>query len=208
MTNRSVTIIDYGMGNIWSVKSAFEYLKCDVTVSSEPRIINEAGILILPGVGSFSKAMNTLRKLNLDNAILESVFERKTKFLGICLGMQLLANGSTEDGETEGLKIIDADVDRFLFREVGDRKLPHVGFNQVKIASNSNLFRGISSNSDFYFVHSFRILPTILQGVSTTCDYGIEFLAAFENENIFATQFHPEKSQSNGLKLLDNFLKA
>lgn len=208
MSYPSVTVVDYGMGNIWSVKSALEFLNCKVNVSSDPRLIVDAEAMILPGVGSFRKAMHAIRRLNLEDAILEAVVDRKTKILGICLGMQLMAIKSTEDGETQGLRLISTDVDEFSPNEVGHLKVPHVGFNQVNILNDSTLFHGISGNHDFYFVHSFRMLPSDLHGVLTTCKYGIDFLAAYENKNIFATQFHPEKSQTNGLKLLANFLRA
>ena len=208
MSGQRVTVIDYGMGNIWSVTSALRYLKCEVIVSSDPLAIQEAESLILPGVGSFRKAMNALRDLNLEAPILESVLVRKVKFLGICLGMQLMGIEGTEDGITKGLNLIPSKVEKFSPGEIGERKVPHIGFDQVNSDSGGNLFKGILGNQDFYFVHSYRMIPPDSQGTVSTCDYGIDFLAAYESENLFATQFHPEKSQTNGLKLLDNFLKA
>ena len=203
-----MTVIDYGMGNIWSVTSALRYLKCEAVVSSDPLAIQKAESLILPGVGSFRKAMKALRDLNLEAPIIESALVRRVKFLGICLGMQLMAIDSTEDGITKGLNLIPSKVDKFSLAEITEQKVPHIGFDQVNSDSSGNLFKGISGNQDFYFVHSYRMLPPDSQGIVSTCNYGIEFLAAYENENLFATQFHPEKSQTNGLKLLDNFLKA
>ena len=208
MSGQRVTVIDYGMGNIWSVTSALRYLKCEVVVSSDPFAIQKAESLILPGVGSFRKAMKALRDMNLEAPIIESALVRKVKFLGICLGMQLMGVNSTEDGLTSGLNLIPSKVDKFSPAEIVERKVPHIGFNQVNIDSSGNLFKGISGNQDFYFVHSYRMLPPDSQGIVSTCNYGIDFLAAYESQNLFATQFHPEKSQSNGLKLLDNFLKA
>ena len=208
MSGQRVTVIDYGMGNIWSVTSALRYLKCEVVVSSDPFAIQKAESLILPGVGSFRKAMQALRDMNLQAPIIESALVRKVKFLGICLGMQLMGINSTEDGLTTGLNLIPSKVDKFSPAEIVERKVPHIGFNQVNIDSSGNLFKGISGNQDFYFVHSYRMLPPDSQGIASTCNYGIDFLAAYESENLFATQFHPEKSQSNGLKLLNNFLKA
>jgi imidazole glycerol-phosphate synthase subunit HisH len=208
MSRQRVTIIDYGMGNIWSVTSALRYLNCEVVVSSDPLAIQKAESLILPGVGSFRKAMKALRDMNLEAPIIESALVRKVKFLGICLGMQLMGVNSTEDGLTSGLNLIPSKVDKFSPAEIVERKVPHIGFNQVNIDSSGNLFKGISGNQDFYFVHSYRMLPPDSQGIVSTCNYGIDFLAAYESQNLFATQFHPEKSQSNGLKLLDNFLKA
>ena len=206
MSGQRVTVIDYGMGNIWSVTSALRYLKCEVVVSSDPFAIQKAESLILPGVGSFRKAMKALRDMNLEAPIIESALVRKVKFLGICLGMQLMGVNSTEDGLTSGLNLIPSKVDKFSPAEIVERKVPHIGFNQVNIDSSGNLFKGISGNQDFYFVHSYRMLPPDSQGIVSTCNYGIDFLAAYESQNLFATQFHPEKSQSNGLKLLDNFL--
>lgn len=208
MTNLEVTLIDYGMGNIWSVLSALKYLGCDVIVSSDPSVIKKSKTLLLPGVGSFRKAMKSLQELNLDEAIIESVQGNGNKILGICLGMQLLGSRSSEDGETFGLNLIPASVEEFSLNEVGAFKIPHVGFNQVSSQAEAKLFRGLSGTPDFYFVHSFRMLPIGLSGISATCRYGTDFLAAYENDNIFATQFHPEKSQTNGLMLLRNFLAA
>ncbi len=208
MKKSKVTIIDYGMGNIWSVASALKYLDCEVVISSDAKIIEKAQVLILPGVGSFRRAMEALKLLRLEEAILESALARKIKFLGICLGMQLMGQESTEDGETKGLNLIPAKVDKFTREEVGALKIPHIGFNQVKSPLGTILFRDIPVNQDFYFVHSFKMLPISLAGMTSHCSYGIDFLAAYENENLFATQFHPEKSQANGLKLLQNFLNA
>ena len=208
MSNVKVTLIDYGMGNIWSVISALKYLDCDVTVSSDPLVIKEAETLLLPGVGSFRKAMESLQELHLDEAIIESIQNDGNKILGICLGMQLLGSKSSEDGETVGLNLIPAPVEEFSMKDAGTNKIPHIGFNQVKSRAEARLFQGLPENPDFYFVHSFRMLPSNLSGKSATCRYGTDFLAAYENDNVFATQFHPEKSQTNGLMLLRNFLAA
>jgi glutamine amidotransferase len=203
-----VTIIDYGMGNIWSVISALKYLGCAVEVSSEPNKIMHAETLLLPGVGSFRKAMQSLRNLKLDEAIIKSVKEDQRKILGICLGMQLLGSMSSEDGETLGLNLISAPVEEFTSQELLSVKIPHIGFNQVSSDPHSKIFRDLPEDPDFYFVHSYRMMPVNLPGKSATCNYGNNFLAAYEDENVFATQFHPEKSQTNGLILLRNFLAA
>ena len=152
--------------------------------------------------------MESLRNLKLDQAIIESVQGDGNKILGICLGMQLLGSKSSEDGETVGLNLIPASVEEFSINEVGAFKIPHIGFDQVSSQSEAKLFQGLPGAPDFYFVHSFRMLPSGLSGISATCRYGIDFLAAYEDNNIFATQFHPEKSQTNGLMLLRNFLAA
>jgi glutamine amidotransferase len=204
--NVRVTIVDYGIGNLWSVRSALRYLGHDSVVSSTPSEVAQADALILPGVGSFRKAMLALRSSQLDEAILEAVTGKHRKILGICLGMQLLAMRGTEDGETAGLGLISTDVERFDSEAMGRLKVPHIGFNKVCSEDQSVLFQGIASSADFYFVHSYRLLADGLSGRHGFCHYGQDFLAAYEHENIFATQFHPEKSQTNGLKLLKNFL--
>jgi len=208
MNKNRVTIIDYGMGNIWSVVSALKYLSCEVEVSSDPDKIINSETLLLPGVGSFRKAMNSLRNLKLDEAIIKSVIDGQKKILGICLGMQLLGTMSSEDGETLGLNLIPAPVGEFSFQELHPIKIPHIGFNQVTSDPNSKMFKNLPKDPDFYFVHSYRMMPGNLIGKSAICNYGNEFLAAYENENVYATQFHPEKSQTNGLVLLKNFLAA
>lgn len=206
MKCKNVTIVDYGMGNIWSVTSALEYLNCKVLVSSDPTAILASETLILPGVGSFRKAMLSLQSLGLEKAIYDSVTAHGSKILGICLGMQLLGSSSTEDGETRGIGLINTKVDLFNPDEIGANKVPHVGFNTVTPDTGSILFKQLPKNPDFYFVHSYRMLTDGLEGISATCNYGSIFLAAYEEKNIFATQFHPEKSQTNGLILIKNFL--
>ncbi len=203
-----VVIVDYGIGNIWSVDSALRYLGAEPNVSGDPEIVAEADAIVLPGVGSFYKAMQALNKLGLTAALRESVLVRKRKILGICLGMQMMAERGVEDSECPGLGFIPGAVERFSHEELGMLKLPHIGFNQVTSTPRSKLFEGITPSVDFYFVHSYRLLTEGMPGELSICNYGIEFLAAYEHENIFATQFHPEKSQTNGLRLLSNFLAA
>lgn len=206
MKNCHITIIDYGMGNIWSVLSALRYLGCTPTISSDPSEVVRAEALVLPGVGSFRKAMATLRQTGLDHAIVDTVKTRGKKILGICLGMQLMGSRGSEDGDAQGLGLIPNPVDMFTIQEIGANKIPHIGFDQVRSGLDARLFRGLPDVADFYFVHSYRMLPEGLSGKTATCVYGTEFLAAYEQDNIYATQFHPEKSQTNGLVLLKNFL--
>lgn len=206
--SQTVTVIDYGMGNIQSVLNALNFLGFESKLSSNPEDILNSEILILPGVGAFRKAMESLQNLGLDDAIKVASLERKTKILGICLGMQLFAESSSEDGYTEGLGLISGHVERFTQAEVLGNKIPHVGFDQVWVNRESRLMSNVSNGSDFYFVHAYRLLNSNVEGIPMVCNYGSEFLAAYENGNIFATQFHPEKSQTNGLKLLSNFLEA
>ena len=150
--------------------------------------------------------MKKLKKLGLDE-IIKSKVKQKSKILGICLGMQLLGTSSTEDGATDGLKLIPSNVDTFTRDNLSEKKIPHVGFNEVQSLPESQLFQSLSSKCDFYFVHSYRMLPIQGVGISATCKYIDNFMAAYEKDNIFGTQFHPEKSQTNGLTLLENFLK-
>lgn len=206
--SQTVTIIDYGMGNIRSVLNALNFLGFQSKLSSNPEEVVNSELMILPGVGAFRKAMESLQSLGLDKAIKEAVLVRKTKILGICLGMQLLAESSSEDGYTDGLGLIRGHVERFTEAEVLGNKIPHVGFDQIWANRESQLLSNISNGSDFYFVHAYRLLNSNVEGIPMFCKYGGEFLAAYENGNIFATQFHPEKSQTNGLKLLSNFLEA
>jgi imidazole glycerol-phosphate synthase subunit HisH len=206
MNASSITVIDYGMGNLWSVLNALRYLGSNPIISSDPEDVLRADMLLLPGVGSFRKAMSSLKKNGLNQAIVEAVQNKGTKILGICLGMQLLGESSTEDGNTIGLGLISAEVDKFSLEEVGANKIPHIGFDEVQSQQDSILFRGLKNFSDFYFVHSYRLPPITTVGKCALCTYGVDFLAAYEKDNVFATQFHPEKSQTNGLILLKNFL--
>lgn len=195
------------MGNLWSVHSAVSYLGYNPIISSSRQVIENANSLILPGVGSFRSAMQALQDSGLDKAILESISNKQHKILGICLGMQLLAMHSTEGGETKGLGLIPTKVERFDHKISDNLKVPHIGFNEVRSEEQSILFKDISQSSAFYFVHSYCLHPDNFNGLNAICHYGQDFLAAYEYENIFATQFHPEKSQTNGLKLLKNFLE-
>jgi len=203
-----VVIVDYGMGNLWSVQSAINYLGANTIITEDPIVVARADALVLPGVGSFYEAIRTLKLRGLSDALFEAVRIRQRKILGICLGMQLFAEKGTEDGDCDGLSFIRGTVERFSREELGPLKVPHIGFNHVHAGPQSRLFQGLVSPSDFYFVHSYRLLARGLTGELGLCNYGVEFLAAYEKGNIFATQFHPEKSQTNGLRLLKNFLAA
>ena len=206
MKTQTVTIIDYGMGNLWSIVNALQCLGCNPEISNDPIEIHNADALLLPGVGSFKKAMFALKENKLDQAIVDAVKIKGSKILGICLGMQLLGTDSTEDGFTSGLGLICNGVDKFSNRNIENYKIPHVGFNLVHSHPEASLFKGLPQAADFYFVHSYRMLANGLSGIPATCNYGDIFLASYEQDNIFATQFHPEKSQTNGLLLLQNFL--
>ena len=199
----NIVIVDYGMGNIKSISSTLKYLGVnDVALSTDYKMLKSADKIILPGVGSFAKAMHQIKDKKLDVILQELVVEDKKPLLGICLGMQLLGLSSTEDGINPGLAFVKGVILKF---DNAQLKVPHVGFNQVKIQSGSRLYEGLPENPDFYFTHSYRMLSNadINQSV---CDYGGEFVASFECGNIAGVQFHPELSQNNGLQLLRNFI--
>lgn len=206
MKRKTITIIDYGMGNIRSLSNAFTYLEAKVKITNKFDVIKKSEILILPGVGSFPRAMNIIKKNGIHEAIYESL-KRGNFLFSICLGMQLLGSESTEERITKGLCIVKNKVDRFTKNETKKKEIPHVGFNKVKYYNSSKLFNGITNNSDFYFVHSYRMIKEKISNNFSITNYGTDFLSYFNINNVYATQFHPEKSQANGLKLLNNFLK-
>ena len=198
-----VVIVDYGMGNIRSIVCTLNYLNVhDIIVSDSLKEFESAERIILPGVGNFSKAINQIRAKNLDDYLQSVVIDQKKPLLGICLGMQLLGLSSSEQGYNTGLGCVDGVVTKFDNATV---KVPHVGFNQVKVNANSKLFEGIADGADFYFTHSYRMHADedINQSL---CNYQDDFVAGFEVGNICGVQFHPELSQYNGLRLLKNFL--
>jgi len=205
----TTAIIDYGMGNIGSVVGAVQHLGYDVIVSDNPEFIKNQRSLILPGVGSFFSAMAALTSGGLDKSLQCAVLERGAKILGICLGMQLLAESGTEGGGTKGLGLAPGRVDR-LVTEESDAKQLHIGFSSVNYHTAGQLLRGIPSGTDFYFVHEYRLAPEHFDSSWTVglTDHSERFVALFERDNVFGVQFHPEKSQTNGLALLKNFLEA
>ena len=189
----TVAIIDYGVGNLRSVVNAFNYIGAKPELVSDPQRIFSYQKILLPGVGSFRHAMEKIRKAGLDKALHEHVLKNKTPVLGICLGMQILGNRSTEDGETKGLGFISCEVERFDFSFPENRqlKIPHVGFNSVKSIKESKLFRGLTGEPDYYFTHSYRMQCNNSDVVAGICNYGEDFVAAIEYGHIAATQFHP-----------------
>jgi glutamine amidotransferase len=198
-----IVIADYGMGNIKSIVSTLNYLGVEnIVVSDDFNVLRSADKIILPGVGSFGNAMVKIKENKLDLYLREIVVENNKPLLGICLGMQLLGNSSTEDGFNEGLGFVNAYCDKFDNSNV---KVPHVGFNQVKIDNSLKLYAGFESPSDFYFTHSYK-MNSEDQINQSYCHYESDFIASFEYKNIAGTQFHPELSQTNGLKLLKNFI--
>lgn len=199
----NVAIVDYGMGNIKSLISTFNYLKVDnVFVTCELKELEKADRIVLPGVGSFGKAMNQIKTKSIDKTLKTLVIENNKPLLGICLGMQLLGLSSTENGFNKGLEYVNGVITRF---NSNGYKVPHVGFNQVKVNENSKLFFGINNFADFYFTHSYRMHSNDNINQSL-CSYQDDFIASFELDNVCGVQFHPELSQSNGLRLLKNFI--
>lgn len=195
-----IAVINYNMGNISSVKNAFRRIGADVRVTSNARVISNAKALVLPGVGAYKDAYKNLIKLNLIKVLKENV--RKKVFLGICLGMQLLFEYSLENGKNKGLGILKGYVEK-IPQVV---KVPHIGWNQLKILKkNSKIFSGIKEGDNFYFDHSYYVIPGNKYVVSSITDYGIEIAASIEHDNIYGVQFHPEKSSTGGLRLLENF---
>jgi glutamine amidotransferase len=193
------------MGNVRSVHNALDLLGIDAVVTAEPGVIASAERLILPGVGAFGDAMANLRSRGLVEVLSREVLEKRKPFLGICLGMQLVAKLSSEHGKHDGLGWFDADVVRFDLPHDG-LKVPHMGWNDINPHLAHPLLRGLRADQFvFYFVHSFHVVCRDPEDVVATCTYGYPFAAAIGRDNIFATQFHPEKSQDNGLQILRNF---
>lgn len=200
-----VAVIDYGMGNLGSVRRAFEALSSEVFVAERPDSLHNAQRIVLPGVGSFKEGMDRLSKNGWTLAIREQVLEFGKPFLGICLGMQLLAKSGTEGEETAGLGLIDGEVIRLDALGCALR-IPHVGWNAVTLNKTNSLFAGIPEETDFYFVHSYAFRPASIDHVLAFTDYGMPIVAAIGREHIFGAQFHPEKSSKAGFRVLENFL--
>jgi glutamine amidotransferase len=192
-----IAIVDYGAGNLVSVKKALDWLGQDCAITSDPEQVARAAKVVLPGVGHFASTA-ALTRAGLRDAIAEAI-GRGTPFLGICVGMQWMFKGSQESPETLGLSVLDGECERFP----ASVKSPHVGWNQLEVASSSRLLRGMPSSSFVYFTHSFR--APVGDTTVACCEYGGRFSAAVERDHLFGVQFHPEKSGETGLKLLGNF---
>jgi len=200
-----IGIIDYGMGNILSISNAVEYLGYEFGLIKKPQDFSKFNKLILPGVGAFQDCIKNLRKNGLIDFLSDEVIEKKKPILGICLGMQVMAKLSYEGDYSEGLGWFDAEVE--IIKPIRkELKIPHIGWNYLKFDSESFLFRNVPSDSSFYFVHSYYMHCFNPNDVIATCFYGTEITAAVHKKNIVATQFHPEKSQGIGLKVLENFI--
>ena len=198
-----ISIIDYGMGNIKSIKNIFSRFNCDINIVSNYSDFKDSDAIVLPGVGAFGEAMRNLNALNIINDLKKVVIDKKVPTLGICLGMQLLADSSEENGYHEGLGFIPGQVKKINVSE--KLHLPHVGWNSTTKKGSCSLFNDIANNSCFYYVHSFHYVCD-KKFITAITDYENDIVAAIRYENIFGVQFHPERSQSNGLKLIKNFL--
>ncbi|PHV71019.1 imidazole glycerol phosphate synthase subunit HisH [Sporanaerobium hydrogeniformans] len=203
-----IAIVDYGMGNLKSVYKAFYSLGLEAEITSSPERVLKAEKVVLPGVGAFRDAISELNRTGLGEAVCE-VAQKGTPLLGICLGMQLLFNKSYEYGEYEGLKLLPGEIVKFKPENMVDEagvslKVPHMGWNNLNFLKNAPLFEGLKEGDSVYFVHSYY-LETMADVVSATTDYGTTIAVAAQKDNIFATQFHPEKSGTVGLHILKNF---
>ncbi len=202
-----IAIIDYNMGNLQSVLNAFRLLGEQVVTTQKKEDLEAAKAIVLPGVGSFKDGMQNLEKLGLVSILEEEVLNKRKPFLGICLGMQLLATTGTEYGNYKGLGWVKGVVD--MIRPADNSyKIPHMGWNSVDIKKHEGLFKDIEQGSVYYFVHSYSLQPDSSEKdiVTSTCWHGQEIVASLEKDNIFGVQFHPEKSQGAGLKVLENFI--
>jgi imidazole glycerol-phosphate synthase subunit HisH len=203
---KTVAIVDYGLCNLDSVARAVEECGGVSKITDNAIVLREASHIILPGVGAFADAMGQLRRRELDGVLPELVLDRAVPFLGICLGMQLMASRGHEGGETAGLRLIEGEVRR-LEPDGPRTRIPHVGWNEVEAARESPLFRGIPDRKDFYFVHSYHFICRREENVLARTSYCGAFVSALcAGTNIFGVQFHPEKSQKPGFQLLRNFI--
>ena len=208
-----IAVIDYGSGNLKSAAKALEVVASNINknfkivVTSDPKIIKQSGKIVLPGQGSFRDCYLGIKRISgLDEALNEFVLEKKKPILGICVGMQLFAKTGYEFQETKGFGWIDAEV-RKINNMNKKIKIPHMGWNEIEFKKDCFLFSGIQNKSHFYFIHSYEFITKQKDCVVATTNYGNSIIISVEKENIVGTQFHPEKSQKNGLKILENFLK-
>jgi imidazole glycerol-phosphate synthase subunit HisH len=205
----NVTIVDYNSGNISSVKNSFKEVakdKSSIEVTSDLNKIKSSDKVILPGQGSFKSCINALNKINgLTDTLNEFAINNKKPLLGICVGLQMFADIGYEETETKGLGWISGKVSK-IDNQNGKFKLPHIGWNQINIEKESKIFKDIENSSHMYFVHSYEFIPKDKSVISATTDYSSKIVCSIEKENIFGTQFHPEKSDKIGLKMIENFL--
>ena len=198
-----VLVVDYGMGNVKSIQNALVRLGCAVMTSDRAEDIMSADAIILPGVGAFGEAMANINARNIALSLSKAVKDNRIPLLGICLGMQLLADESEEHGSNKGLSLIPGKVHRIKVKQ--DLRLPHIGWNSIKLCQSTPLFKGIKDGDSFYFVHSYHFVGESRYVIATT-DHGDDIVAAVQHDNVFGVQFHPERSQNKGFILLNNFV--
>ena len=205
----NITIVDYNSGNISSVVNSFKEVvknKVNIEVTSDLNKIKSSDKVVLPGQGSFKSCVDALNKINgLVDALNEFSISNKKPILGICVGLQMFADIGYEETETKGLGWISGKVSK-IDNQNGKYKLPHIGWNQINIVKDSNIFKDIENNSHMYFVHSYEFIPEDKNVISATTNYSSKIVCSVEKVNIFGTQFHPEKSDKLGLKIIDNFI--
>lgn len=201
-----VAIINYGLGNLTSIKNMCRRLGIEATITNDPEIIRSASKLILPGVGHFKRGMENLHNSGLKALLDELVLVKKKPILGICLGAQLMTKHS-EEGNVEGLGWVDAHTVRFDQSKDNSMKVPHMGWSEIATTGGNPLWSDLPEDPRFYFVHTYHFQFTDNTEVSATCHHSYDFVCAFQKENIYGTQFHPEKSHKFGMKVLENFNK-
>ena len=205
----NVTIVDYNSGNISSVINSFKEVakdKVNIEVTADLKKIKSSDKLVLPGQGSFKSCVDALNNINgLVDALNEFAIDNKKPLLGICVGLQMFADIGYEETETNGLGWVSGKVSK-IDNQNGKYKLPHIGWNQINIVKDSKIFKNIENNSHMYFVHSYEFIPKDKNVISATIDYSSNIVCSVEKENIFGTQFHPEKSDKTGLKVIQNFI--
>ena len=200
-----IVIIDYGMGNLRNVQKAFEKIGSEARLTRNKNEIGRASAIVLPGVGAFKDCVENLEKYGLVEPLLRSI-EKGKPYLGICLGLQILFSESEEFGSHKGLDLIKGKVVRFV--PDPEHKVPHMGWNTIEKEKEGPMLQGIERGDFFYFVHSYYVIPDKTQWISSFTTYGKSFVSSIWKENLFATQFHPEKSQQKGLRILENFVKS
>jgi imidazole glycerol-phosphate synthase subunit HisH len=205
MMHPKIVIVDYGMGNLRNVQRGFEWVGLDARVTRSKQEILDSSAVVLPGVGAFKDCMENLQKFGLIDPLLRSI-EMGKPYLGICLGLQILFSTSEEFGSQQGLDLIKGKVVRFT--PDPDHKVPHMGWNTIEMQREVPYFKDIRTGDFFYFVHSYYVVPEEKDCIATVTDYGKPFVSSIWKENLFAMQFHPEKSQQKGLTILENFARA
>jgi glutamine amidotransferase len=203
--NPKIVIVDYGMGNLRNVQKGFEKMGCEAKLTRSKKEMERASAIVLPGVGAFKDCMENLERYGLVDPLLRSI-EKGKPYLGICLGLQILFSESEEFGSHKGLDLIRGKVVKF--KSDPEHKVPHMGWNTIEKEKKVPTLDGLESGDFFYFVHSYYVIPEEPQWISTFTNYGKAFVSSISKENLFATQFHPEKSQQKGLRILENFVKS